>query len=228
MRQAIVFGALVLVLGCGGKKKTTDQEVVPPTPTAIEVHPSAVDLVPKAVQQFDLSPSTVSVSWSVTETTGGTITQNGLYTAPGYSGTFHVVATSTANTSISAQAIVNVDSGIAITAISPVSAFACEAVTLKATVSGSTDAAVIWSAPASCGTVTTTGLFTSARGTGTCVVTAQAHADPAKMAQITVNVASERVLSIALNPTAASLGPGGTQAFAANVTTACGTFPAGM
>jgi hypothetical protein len=65
------------------------------------------------------------------------------------------------------------------------------------------------------------------RGTGTCIVTAQAHADPGQVAAVTVNVAQERVLSVAVVPLSTSLTPAGTQSFSANVTTACGTFPAG-
>jgi hypothetical protein len=58
-------------------------------------------------------------------------------------------------------------------------------------------------------------------------VTAQAKADIAQTAFITVNVAPERVLGVTILPAIASLAPGGAQSFSANVTTACGTFPAG-
>jgi hypothetical protein len=70
-------------------------------------------------------------------------------------------------------------------------------------------------------------VFISARGSGTCIVTAQSHADPAQVSGITVNVAPERVLSVVVVPASATVGPARTQTFAANVTTACGTFPAG-
>jgi hypothetical protein len=40
-------------------------------------------------------------------------------------------------------------------------------------------------------------------------------------------VAPERVLSVAISPASAMVMPGGGQTFGANVTTACGTFPAG-
>src|SRR5438876_9120059 len=159
MRQQISFAAVVLVVACGNPRKP-EQEVAPPA--RIEVRPSAVQLAPAAAQQFELSPSTVSVTWSVTEVTGGTITQAGLYTAPGYSGVFKVVATSTANSAVSGQAIVTVESGITITAsTTPVSAVACERTTLTATVQNSSDTTVVWSVPPACGTVTPTGVFTS-------------------------------------------------------------------
>jgi chitinase len=49
------------------------------------------------------------VSWSIREgTAGGTITSDGLYTAPEMPGTYHVVCTSVADPTKSAVAIVTV------------------------------------------------------------------------------------------------------------------------
>lgn len=54
-----------------------------------------------------------SVAWSVREqAAGGTISVGGLYTAPGTAGTFHVVATSAADTSQSATATVAVNRAV--------------------------------------------------------------------------------------------------------------------
>ena len=228
MRQPFrVTSAIAVALACGTEHKAPDQGSVLPPAAQLEIRPSEVQLTTNDAHQFTLSPTTVQVTWSVAEANGGSINQSGFYTAPGYSGVFHVVATSTTNSAANAQAVVTVDSGVRIAATSPVNAYACEAVALTATVTGSTDTGVVWSAPPSCGTVTTAGVFTSARGTGTCIVSAQAHADASKIAAITVNVAPERVLSVAIVPGSANLAAGGAQTFAANVTTACGTFPAG-
>lgn len=213
-----------LALACGSAGTTREQGAATAA-GQVDVHPSEVRLRPKQAQQFSWTPTTVQVSWSIAEANGGAVSQAGIYTAPGYSGVFHVVATATGN--VSGQAIVTVDSGVRIVARSPVDAFACEALTLTATVTGSSDTAVVWSAPSSCGTITPAGVFTSGRGSGTCLVTAQAHADPAQAVAISVNVAPERVLGVAVLPATATVGAGSTQAFAANVTTACGTFPAG-
>ena len=49
-----------------------------------------------------------AVTWSVVEPTGGSITTGGLYTAPNLGGTFHVLATANANSSVTAEATVNV------------------------------------------------------------------------------------------------------------------------
>src|SRR5438067_968395 len=162
-RVASVVG--IVLAACRTEQKPQEQGAGSATAAQLEVRPSTVQLGPNDAQQFTFSPTTVQVTWSVAEGTGGTISQSGLYTAPGYSGVFHVVATSTTNSAANAQAVVTVDSGVRIAATSPVNAYACEAVALTATVTGSTDTGVVWSAPPSCGTVTIAGVFTSARGT---------------------------------------------------------------
>ncbi len=182
---------------------------------------------PSSVVQFGLTPSTTQVTWSVTETNGGTVTAAGSYGAPAFSGVFHVVATSVGNPLVTGQATATVDSGVTISGTTPVSMTACDPVQLTATVTGSVDTGLLWSTPAACGTVTATGIFKSARGTGSCVVTAQAHADVAKTAAVTINVSIERVVSVVIAPASVALAPAGTASFAANVTTSCGTFPAG-
>ncbi len=49
-----------------------------------------------------------AVTWSVLEAGGGLVDSTGLYTAPGSTGTFHVVATSVADPAISGSAVVTV------------------------------------------------------------------------------------------------------------------------
>lgn len=217
---SMVFVAALTAVACGWPQVASSP--------AADANPPAASIRTGGSKAFTAVGSNTAVSWQVQEgASGGAVTQAGQYTAPAVSGVFHVVATSAANPAINGQAVVTVDSGVRISASSPVSAFACEAVALTATVTGSTDTGVVWSAPASCGTITSAGVFTSVRGSGNCVITAQAHADAAKTASITVNVAPERVLSLAIVPASVSLSVSATQAFAANVTTACGTFPAG-
>ncbi len=50
-----------------------------------------------------------TVTWTVEEAEGGTITPDGLYTAPAHTGTFHVTATSTLDPSVSVSATVRVE-----------------------------------------------------------------------------------------------------------------------
>ncbi len=55
----------------------------------------------------------VPVSWSIAEgPAGGSITSSGLYTAPSTAGTYHVVATDTANPAITATTVVTVGQGL--------------------------------------------------------------------------------------------------------------------
>jgi len=212
----------------------TDAATVSVTSIAVAISPRTAATTTGGALTFTaavtgtLAGQSAAVTWSVQEAGGGTVDASGHYTAPGIAGTFHVIATSVADPTKRDTATVSVVSSVVISAVSPVNAFACEAVQLSATVIGTSDTLVLWSVPTACGTITAAGVFTSARGTGTCGVTAQAHADLGKLASITVNVAPEHVLSVAVLPASVTLVPGGALAFAANVTTACGTFPAGQ
>ncbi len=50
-----------------------------------------------------------TVTWTVEEPGGGTISPEGLYTAPGQGGTYHITATSTVDPAVSATATVRVE-----------------------------------------------------------------------------------------------------------------------
>jgi hypothetical protein len=75
----------------------------------VTVSPSTVGVPAGQTQQFTAtvggSPST-AVTWSVQEAGGGTITAQGLYTAPATSGTYHVVAANAADPTRTASALV--------------------------------------------------------------------------------------------------------------------------
>ena len=90
-------------------------KAVPPA-IAIAVSPSSVAIAPSQEVQFGAVVSGIvnqSVIWSVEEPTGGTITVNGLYTAPPWPGTYHVVASSKVDRTIQGTATVFVgDVGI--------------------------------------------------------------------------------------------------------------------
>ncbi len=78
----------------------------------IAISPAAVNLPPNGSQQFTATvtgASGTSVTWTIREgTPGGTINNGGLYSAPGVLGTYHVVATSNADSTQSATATVAV------------------------------------------------------------------------------------------------------------------------
>jgi len=109
-------------------------------------------------------------------------------------------------------------SSVSIT-ISPTSATVVESQTesFKATVAGSTNVTVTWSA--SCGTVTGTGshtaTFTAPALATNCTVTATSAANTAKTAQATVTVVPP--VAIRVTPLTANLLAGGTQTFTATV-----------
>ncbi len=81
-----------------------------------------------------------------------------------------------------------------------------------ASVSGTTNTAVTWTATG--GTVTTSGLYTAPTSTGTYTVTATSSADPTKSASATVTVTQ---VSVSLSPGTASIQTGAQQQFTASV-----------
>ncbi len=87
-------------------------------PVSVAVSPSSVTLAPAGVQQFTakvLNTTNTTVSWTVDgiangNSTVGTITTSGSYTAPATNGTHQVVATSQADPTKSDTAVVTVTS----------------------------------------------------------------------------------------------------------------------
>jgi hypothetical protein len=77
------------------------------------IYPSVVTLAPDGTQTFtaDLAGfANTGVTWTVQETGGGVINGAGFYTAPSAQGFYHVIATSVANTTVSASATISVTS----------------------------------------------------------------------------------------------------------------------
>ncbi len=82
-----------------------------PAAGAIAIMPASKTLEPNAETTFTAVISGVSnqsLTWSVIEENGGTVTSNGLYRAPETQGTYHVKATSMVDSSKSAIATVTV------------------------------------------------------------------------------------------------------------------------
>ena len=94
-----------------GHTASVDVHVVPP----IVIAPSNPTVTIGDQVQFTASVTDLAsnaVTWKVQEgATGGTIDAGGLYTAPGQAGTFHVVATSVSDPTVSATATVVVQAG---------------------------------------------------------------------------------------------------------------------
>ena len=106
MRGTNLMVGLLLgwVVACGGGKSTQ-----PPATqvVALTITPAGASLWTGGTQDFQASvtwTTNQTVTWSVVETSGGTISTAGLYTAPATAGSFHVKAVSAVDLTKSAQA----------------------------------------------------------------------------------------------------------------------------
>ncbi|HET8724175.1 MAG TPA: kelch repeat-containing protein [Anaeromyxobacteraceae bacterium] len=82
-----------------------------PAPVVVTVDPPSASLVAGASMQFVAivgGTSNTAVTWSVQESVGGTVSSTGSYVAPATAGTYHVVATSVADPTVSGSATVTV------------------------------------------------------------------------------------------------------------------------
>jgi hypothetical protein len=166
---ALTIAAAIGVWGCGGSSTSSSA----PTPSAISVivTPNSVTVLRDATQAFTAKvtgTTNTAVTWSVEESSGGTIDSAGLYTPPqNGAGTFHVIATSQANSAAAGTAVVIVP--MPRVTIDPV------AVTLRpggtrtfaATVSGLTNTAVNFTVQESAGgLINSAGLYTAPAASG--------------------------------------------------------------
>jgi hypothetical protein len=164
--------------------------------------------------------------WSIREgAAGGTVSSGGLYTAPSGAGTYHVVATSVADSRASGSSTITVTAppppppAIAVS-VNPSSATVAAGGTTSftATVANATNQAVTWSVQegAAGGTVSGAGVYTAPSAAGTYHVRATSQADSTKSAAVTVTVTVPPV-TVSLNPTTASVTAGGSVTFVATV-----------
>jgi len=101
----IICTALCLGVACGGGGGATQSP--PPQVISVAIAPTGASVWTGGTQAFQATVSGTSnqaVTWSVIESSGGSINSAGLYTAPGLAGTFHVKAVSAVDTTKSAQA----------------------------------------------------------------------------------------------------------------------------
>lgn len=201
---------------------------------SISVSPSSPGVNVGMQQQFTATVSgttNTAVTWSITGydcagTTCGTISANGLYTAPSAAPNppfATITATSVADSSASASTTVNIVQQVGIT-IKPTSAQVAEGQTLQftAAVTGSSNTGVNWSVSGTgcsgsgCGTVSSTGLYAAPESIPTQIlVTATSAADHSVSASATVTVTSP--VSVTISPTTAIVAVGAQQSFAVNV-----------
>src|SRR5271163_4631130 len=111
---ALVAVAAVTAGGCGGGSVESATPTAPtPLVISITVTPNSSTVLRGQTQAFAAKvtgTTNSAVTWNVQESSGGTIDSTGLYTAPQNSiGTFHVVATSQANSASMGVAAVTVE-----------------------------------------------------------------------------------------------------------------------
>lgn len=169
--------ASALILACGGNSGTNGSAGQSVT---VEVSPRTVSVAEGDALQLSASvygTSSAAVTWSVTEgAAGGAVDASGTYVAPMTPGTYHVVATSVADGSRSASAVITVTPAAVDISVSPPAATVSpgSSVQLVATVNGQSGVNVVWSVdegPAG-GTVTSTGVYTAPSTPGTYTVSA--------------------------------------------------------
>ncbi|WP_224371355.1 Ig-like domain-containing protein [Hyalangium versicolor] len=176
------------------KKATSTVSVTARPVVGVSLNPTDAMLRTNGTQQFTATvtgTTNTEVTWSVTETGGGTVDASGLYTAPDTAGTYHVVATSVADSTKSATATVTVTDSIMVS-VSPATAALIVGQTQQfvATVSNTSNNAVTWTIQEGTagGTIDTAGLYTAPSTPGTYHVVATSEADPTKSATATITV----------------------------------------
>ena len=105
------FAALLSAIACGspGSPGLPDAHGAASSPTSspFEIAPPSPEVAPGHSVQFT-APTVIQVAWAVQEPNGGTVSVAGLYTAPATTGTYHIVASSSADTSQKSSATVTV------------------------------------------------------------------------------------------------------------------------
>ncbi len=221
---ALVLLVLVLqVTGCGGGG---GNPVEIPIPIGISISPPMANLIQGGTQSFIATVSGTSnsaVNWAVQEgAAGGSITSMGAYTAPNRSGTFHVIATSQADTTRSATAPVNIAAVAIFLNQTAVTIDVGNQFTFVANVTGTVNTAVSWAIQEgpSGGSITSSGLYTAPGTDGTFHVIATSLADSTQTITATVTITP---LVVSISPSSNVLGPQGVRDFSATVNTSLNT-----
>jgi Bacterial Ig-like domain (group 2) len=216
--SAVTYRVKATSVADSSKSASAVVTVSQPTQVSISVSPSTASLQTGGQQQFTATVSgttNTAVTWTAS---GGTVTSGGQYTAPSSAGTYTVKATSVADSSKSASAVVTVSQPTQVSiSVSPSTASLQTGGQQQFTayVSGTSNTAVTWSA--SSGTVTNSGLYVAPRAAGTYTVTAVSAADTTKSASATVSVSAPQAISVSISPTTVAMPQKWQQQFAATV-----------
>jgi hypothetical protein len=197
----------------------------------VSIKPQDVRMSPNMKQQFIAEVAGAmnsAVTWAVTEDGGGTVDSAGQYTAPAATGTFHVTATSVADTKASASVTITVlpgGSGVAVSvAPNPATVVAGQKQQFVASVASiaGQGQGVTWTVvEMNGGAIDQTGLYTAPMTVGTFHVHAIAQADASAIGEAVVTVTPAMVMQpvrVTVNPATLQLGAGETHTFTATVT----------
>ena len=211
-------------------------------PRSLESLPSSAQVKPGAQVQFSATVSGSSgniVVWSIfgagcSGITCGSITYDGLYTAPITApnpSTVTVTATSLFDSTQSGRATVNLGQttqiGVSITPSHSLTVAVKGTVQFKATVTGTSNQGVTWSVSGtgcvsgSCGLISSSGLYTAPATVPTqsiATVTARSTASPTKSASATVVIESAQSVKVSVSPASVHVSTGALQQFSATVT----------
>lgn len=211
---AWLLSALVLLAAltdCGGGDAQPVVVPLPPPPVVVSLNQTAVTI--DVGNQFTFialvsGTDNTAVSWTIQEgASGGSVTSSGIYTAPGIDGTFHVIATSQADTTKQATATVTV-APLLVSVFPTSDALGPLGVRFffAKVENTSLNTEVIWSVleGAAGGSVTASGQYTSPNNIGVFHVVATSVQDPTKNA-----TASETIVPSGFRPTG-DMGPGRT------------------
>ncbi|MCU1306225.1 MAG: Ig domain protein group 2 domain protein, partial [Acidobacteriaceae bacterium] len=211
-----------------------------PTPISVSVSPSSAALQTGKSGQFSASVSgstNTAVTWLVNGTQGGnstvgTISSTGLYTAPaavpsGSSVTITAKSVADASKSANATVIISAAPAAVSVSISPTSASLQSGLSKQfaATVTGTTNTATTWKVAgvtggnSTVGTISTTGLYTAPSTVpsgGIETVTVTSTYDPTASANAAVTITASPV-SVSISPTNATLQPSQSKQFTAAV-----------
>jgi O-glycosyl hydrolase len=195
----------------------------PPT-VMVTVSPSSVALSPGGQQAFVAASTDTGapVTWSIEEgAAGGSITQDGVYTAPAAAGQFHVVASVTSLESVAVVEVVApppppqaIQVAPSAASLAPGASYPFNAITASGD-----HPPVTWSVEeAGGGSITSAGLYTAPTASGVFHVVATSTNDASNSASASVTVAAVPVVTVAVSPSTTSLPAGGAASFNAIVT----------
>ena len=229
MVAAVVIFMAAMIVACGSSNPTI---ATPSTGgVTVTITPTTASLQTGKTQQFTATvtgSSNVSVTWKVNDVVGGnstlgTVSSAGLYTAPAAApspNTVSVTAVSAADTTKSATASVTVNAPISVSPNS-VTVAATQTQQFTALVTFSTNTAVTWQVNdvaggnSTVGTISDTGLYTAPNAIPnprTVVVKAISKADATQTATATVTITAPPIV---ISPTNVTLAAGAIQAFSA-------------